>query len=152
MDNPYIAPHASFETHHDADAPALWNPTVAAGLSFFLTPVFGSILHMKNWTVLGQPEKAKQARSWAIMMGIALMAVLVLCISSGEGSTGKRLGDLFGVAMLLAWYMFSGREQVRFVERFNNYPKRGWGQPVMAAIAAVFLTAVLLGIVMAIVK
>ena len=65
--NPYAPPQADVEpvAVETPAAPSLWNPNAAASWSLIFTPIFGAILHMKNWEALGEPQKAAGARSWA---------------------------------------------------------------------------------------
>jgi hypothetical protein len=63
-------------------APALWNPGAAASWSLLFTPAFGAFLHMKNWEVLGESDKAAAAKTWVVIIiatiiGLAVAAALL---------------------------------------------------------------------------
>jgi len=56
-----------------------------------------------------------------------------------------------GLGYLLVWYFAAGREQAKYVKKkwSKDYPRRGWGKPILIAIGAFvgyFLVAVAAGI------
>jgi hypothetical protein len=53
---------------------AIWNPNAAASWSVLFTPLFGALLHAQNWTVLGEPERARKSMRWAYVSGIFILA------------------------------------------------------------------------------
>lgn len=62
--NPYAAPQSDLDTQSKGlENVALWNPNAAGLWSLLFTPIFGSIIHMKNWNALGQPEKARASKT-----------------------------------------------------------------------------------------
>src|SRR3954452_13849407 len=76
--NPYAPPTANVEDVSSTKvSPALWNPSAAARWSFLLSPIFGAILHMKNWQALGESEKAVQSRYW-VLGNIAFFLLLLV--------------------------------------------------------------------------
>ena len=156
QDNPYAAPLAPVADVSMQDvAPALWNPGAAASWSLLFTPVFGTILHMKNWQALGEPAKADTARSWMIANVAFILIVLAVAFIMPESRPVDAMSRLGGLVMLLAWYYASGKAQMAYVnKRFGkSYPKRGWGKPLMFAVLGtitfVFL-AVVVGMVIGI--
>lgn len=118
IDNPYAPPQATHGTvTGDARlSPPLWNPTVATFWCLLFGVMFGSWIHMKNWQVMGKPDKA--------------------AASSVLGKTNFFLS----LALLLSWYFFSAREQIRFVAATygNDYQRRGWGTPVAWGVLVIF--------------
>lgn len=137
--HPYCPPASSLETDTAGYAP-LWNPQAAVWWSLFLSPVFGSILHMKNWHALGEHEKAGQAMVWSVAMAVVL---IVSSLVSMQNAALGRLGNMTGLIVMVLWYIACAREQVAYVDARGAYPRRGWGAPVMAAIGAFFAFAVL---------
>lgn len=140
--NPYAPPTARVDDVATGDAaPALWNPNAAANWSLLFSPAFGAWLHMKNWQALGEPKKAANARIWII---VSLVLIVVLSLASGLMPDSKALDAAsrsFGLVLLLAWYFSSGRAQAGLVkQRFGkDYPRRGWGQPLLWALGAVIV-------------
>ena len=148
-DNRYAPPKAIVD---DAPgtveaAPALWNPNAAASWCLLFTPIFGTWLHMKNWTALGQIAKADAARNWLFA------SVAVLVTSTLVGLFAPRIPGvrLLNIAFLIAWYYASAKEQVRYVVgRYGtHYPRRGWGVPLLAAVGAIIAYVVVLGVLVA---
>jgi hypothetical protein len=120
-------------------APALWNPGAAASWSLFLTPVFGAFLHMKNWEALGEPDKAAAAKKW---VAITVVIIVGLTVAAAFRPDNQALGGILrlsGLGLLLTWYYASGKSQLDFVKsRYGKqYPKKGWAQPLLIAVAAV---------------
>ena len=155
-DNPYAAPQAAVADVVERDAaPALWNPGAAASWSLLFTPVFGTILHMKNWQALGEPAKADAARSWAIANVLFIIAVFVAAFAMPESKPVDAMSRLGGLVMLLTWYYANGKAQMAFIkQRYGtNYPKRGWGKPILFAIlgiAAFMFVAIVVGVIIGI--
>ena len=137
--NPYAPPKAFVADVVGAeDSPPLWNPNDAANWSLLFSPVFGAYLHMKNWEALGETEKASAAKVWVIvalvlLFGLPLLAVLVPALRGLQN-----ISSLFGLILLISWYASSGRPQARYVkERFGkDYPRKGWGRPLLIAFGA----------------
>jgi len=149
--NPYASPATLAVADAKAAAvdPALWNPGAAARWSLIFTPTFGAILHAKNWAALGEMEKARGQRIWAIAN---LVYVLVVIAGSAMLPDSKGLDAIVrfsGLGILLAWYFTGGKVQVAYVkEHFgDNYPRRGWGAPLLIAVACF---AALVGVMIAV--
>jgi hypothetical protein len=139
MNNPYTPPQASLEAATQLQAtPPLWNPNVAACLSLFFSPVFGAILHMKNWQALGRPKEAAASKKWAIFCGVAYGFMTVAAISMPESAPVNMAARLGGLVLLLAWYAAVARSQVQFIAFAydKSYTQRGWLQPVLYAVLA----------------
>lgn len=142
--NSYTPPKANVDDVEVApvanEAPPLWNPSAAARWSLLLSPIFGAMLHMKNWQAMGETEKAAQSKRW--VFGSVGFFVLLLAARTVLPDA-KEIDLLFlgaGLGMLIAWYSLSARDQVRFITRRfgSNYPKRGWGRPLLYAPLAFF--------------
>ena len=158
--NPYAPPKAALDDvvpGPDAAAPALWNPNAAASWSLFLSPVFGAVLHMKNWQALGETKKAEQSRMWVIA-SVAFFGILAVAAALLPESKVVDLGARAGAfGLLIAWYTQSARPQARYIAgRFGtSYPKKGWGKPLLYALlcfagylAVVFVVALAAALVM----
>ena len=154
-DNPYQAPTTSLEELPSGEvAPEIWNPNAAANWSLPFTPIFGAILHMKNWQALGEPAKAAAARNWAIASAVIIFATVLIGAFMEDGKSGDGATRLLSFALLLTWYFASARAQSQYVkERFGtDYPRKGWGKPLLFAVLAVFAFFVfmfMVGIVLA---
>ena len=135
-DNRYVPPKANVEGA-DSDAgvaPPLWNPNAAASWSLLLSPIFGSWLHMRNWQMMGDHDRAANARRWLIAtIAVLLVSVVLAVLLSPHTAQLIRIGN---VGFLIAWYYASAKSQAQFVKkRFgDDYPRRGWGTPILVAI------------------
>ena len=138
--NPYAPPNASVQdVATQQESPALWNPGAAGGWSLLFSPIFGAIIHMKNWQALGEPEKAKQSKYWAWGSAGYFLVALLFGIFLPE-SKGLDLGfRVAGLGLLIAWYQMSGKEQSGvIVGKFGSaYPRKGWGLPVLYALLVI---------------
>ena len=155
--NPYAPPKAFVaDIATQEESPPLWNPNAAANWSLLFSPAFGAFLHMKNWEDLGEPEKAAAAKVWVIVSLVLLLCLPVLAVLVPGFSGLQNISRLFGLVLLISWYSTSGRPQARYVkERFGkNYPRKGWGKPLLIAFVAVvgyfcvvgILAAILVGV------
>jgi hypothetical protein len=148
--NPFAPPQAVVADipQSGAEVPALWNPNAAALWSLIFSPAFGAFLHMLNWQAMGQPAKAQFSRVWAIgtLVFIFVVAVLGTVIPALDV-----LPNSTGLVPLFAWYFSAARDQIKTVqERYGrDYPRRGWGKPILIAIGAIIaLFAVAVAVVM----
>ena len=78
-------------------------------------------------------------RSWVVM---SLVFIVGLSVAAGLLPDSKALDAAtrsFGLVLLVAWYIAAGRAQATLVkQRFGrNYPRKGWGQPLLWAFGAV---------------
>jgi hypothetical protein len=137
--NPYAPPKAEVADVVQGEvAPALWNANAAAAWSLLFSPAFGAFVHMKNWQALGDPAKAAAARMWGIWTLVALGVVSLASALLPDSKGLDALSRVVMLALLLSWYYTSGRAQVALVkERFGTqYPRRGWGKPILIALGA----------------
>jgi hypothetical protein len=112
-------------------APALWNPDAAGVWSVFLTPVFGSVLLLRNWEALGELVEVQKAREWLIG---SVMAVLL----------GPFVPAL-PLVYIVVWYMLFQRRQTQYVwaRCGRSYPRRSWLEPLsFGVLGAIVYTAV----------
>ena len=140
-DNPYQAPKTSIEQLPSGEVvPEIWNPNAAANWSLPFSPIFGAILHMKNWQALGEPAKAAASRNWAIASAVIAIATVIVDVIMADDKAIEGITRILNFALLLAWYFASARAQAQYVkERFGkNYPRKGWGKPLLFALLAVF--------------
>jgi hypothetical protein len=141
--NPYAPPKSELAEPNASTtprtAPALWNPGAAAGWSLLFSPIFGSLVHMKNWQALGDAGRAAQSKNWAIGSLVALLLSLVVAFVLPESPAVDLLMRAVGFGVLVAWYYSAGKEQVMHVKGAfgTTYPRRGWAQPLLLAVGAV---------------
>jgi hypothetical protein len=149
--NRYAPPKADVEGASTGTiaAPALWNPNAAANWSLLFTPVFGAWVQMKNWTALGETQRAESSKAWLIAAAVIILGLIflgVLMPRSGVNSLSNPVAFL----VLIVWYFANARSQAKWVaERFGaDYPRRGWAQPLLwgvGAYAAVIVVAAVAG-------
>ncbi len=106
----------------------LWNPNAAANWSLLLSPLFGQILHYKNWRVLGDNSKARQSLIW---IGATIAAWIAAFIIPIEGMKG-----VVALGALLGWYFVLARKQIALVKsRFGStYTRRSFLLPLGIAV------------------
>jgi hypothetical protein len=94
---------------------------------------------MKNWVALGERDKAEQSRNWLIGTLAYLVGVIVLSPFLPESRGVDAVFRFASLALLIAWIQLESRPQQDHVKaRFGtDYPRRGWGQPILLAVAAV---------------
>ena len=142
-DKRYAPPTAHVDdvqaTAQSAVAPPLWNPGAAMAWSLLFCPIFGALVHMKNWQALGETEKAASSKTWGIASVAFILAVVLLGIVIPESKGMDLLSRITGLGLLVAWYSASGKHQVSYVKaRFGkSYPRRGWLKPIGFALLAV---------------
>lgn len=120
--NPYAPPSANVELRDTTEAPpALWNPNAAGLWSLLFTPIFGSVLLLKNWREIGADDKVRSARTWLIVSIVVMIPAMFV--------------GLVGFIYLIVWYFAWQKPQATFVkERWgNDYPRKPWGLPLLIA-------------------
>ena len=152
--NPYSPPASDMGHDVPVDgAPALWNPSVAVGLAFFLSPIFGALINMKNWQAMGEPAKARQSIMWIYGTIGYYILLIVAAVFLPDASTPDLLFRGLGLGYFIAWYMVSGKDQKDVIEyRYGaSYEKRGWTKPVLLSLGAyIGLIAVVTAIMIAV--
>lgn len=130
----------STETETEQTPPLLWNPNAAASWSVLFTPIFGALLHAKNWTALGEEGKAKKSMYWVYFSMLLAVANPFL----PEAATAVWFW------VLIIWYFSFARQQTKYVEEnFNNdYEKLSWTKPLGAAVAIFISYIVVFSIVL----
>lgn len=130
--NPYAAPKADVEAPPDGTAPVLWNPNAAGAWSLLFTPIFGSILLLKNWRAIGLEDKVRSARIWLIASVVMLIPVMLI--------------GFVGLVYIIVWYFAWQKPQATFVrERWGtDYPRKSWAQPLLIAFACWFVVVLVL--------
>ena len=134
QNNPYAPPKAVVEGAPlgAAAAPPLWNPNAAANWCLLFSPMFGAWIQMKNWTALGQTQRAASSRTWLIISTIVVAGSVLLDLLLPR-STLSALTTPIAFLTLIVWYFASGRPHAKWVDqRFGaDYPRRGWMQPLL---------------------
>jgi len=130
--NPYAAPKTTLEIETHDDAPPLWNPDVAGLWSLLFTPVFGSILVLKNWQAIGELEQIRAAKIW---LAISILTYLVTLFF-------RPLGFIY----IVVWYIGSQKKQTEYVKKRweKSYPKKGWVVPILLGITSILVIAFIL--------
>lgn len=154
--NPYSAPAANLDHElvpHPDDPPDLWNPAATVVWGFFLSPVFGGILQMRNWQALGKPDEAIKSKQWVVATVLfAVIFVLVDMLPPVQANPVASVATkLMGAVWFIVWYVASGRKQSRYVlsSLRSGYFKRGWFKPLVIAIGCYLLIVTALGLVYA---
>jgi uncharacterized protein YecT (DUF1311 family) len=135
----------------------IWNPSTVAGLSFFFTPVFGSLLQGANWRSLGQPERAASSKVWfyiSLLVLVAMAAATVLFVGKATAGNNAIPGmiRIGGIIYYFVWYVVSGRQQVSYVknEFGKTYAKKSLAKPILAALAcAIVYSGAIFGLLVA---
>jgi len=147
--NPYAPPSARVADGVNTDAPpALWNPNAAANWCLIFTPAFGAFLNMLNWDALGEPERAAWSKRWFIvslvMLGLYLVLSMLTLAARAEGMV-----RLIALIYLFVWYFAPARAQITYVrnEYGAEYPRRGWGRPLLIGVAAWIGYALIAGVI-----
>jgi hypothetical protein len=135
------------DTH---SCPPLWNPNAAASWSLIFSPAFGSIIQMKNWQALGQPDRAVSSQRWFKISSAFLVFLLVSGLILPDSKAVDGLSRLAGLILLLSWYYANGKAQNAYVlARYGKkYPRKGWGKPLGLALACLLgfiVVAVVIG-------
>jgi hypothetical protein len=148
-DNPFAPPRAKLSDVVEKTSPPLWNPNAAVNWSLLFSPVFGAVIHMKNWQALGELRKASAAKGWAVLSVLVLLGFGVASILLPNDRNMGGLARAAGFALLIAWYLSSGRAQAVYVkDRFGaEYPRRGWARPLLFAALSLVGFFVAMGIV-----
>jgi hypothetical protein len=148
-ENPYAPPRAAVvDVASPGPAPGLWNPNAAASWSLIFSPVFGAILHMKNWQAMGDERRAATSRKWAVASAAFFVVVMLVGIAWPENKALDGLSRLGGLILLLAWYYGIGKSQNALVlARYGkDYPRKGWAKPLGAALG-LLIAFILAGVV-----
>jgi hypothetical protein len=147
--NPYSPPTADVDHTPDSDTfPALWSPGVAAALAFFFSPFFGALIVMKNWEAMGEHDKARQSKMWAIGT-IVFYALMIVSAFMLPETTPDLLFRAAGIGFFIAWYMVNCKDQKDVVEyRYGKgYPKRSWTKAILIAVGIYLALLVLVVLV-----
>lgn len=146
IDNVYAPPASNLSPELLASdgAPVLWNPTATTIWGFFLTPVFGAYLQMRNWETLGKPDEARTSKYWSIGSAAGIVATVAVTIIAPD-SILDRISNFSHLINFIAWYAMSARDQGQFVTYSldGNYIKRGWLKVLLVGIG-VYLAMVAL--------
>ncbi|HHH38046.1 MAG TPA: hypothetical protein ENK50_00510 [Sedimenticola sp.] len=117
--DPYAPPRSDPGAPTGSIPAPLWNPDAAGIWSLLLTPVFGSLLILRNWQALGEEARTRQARGWLYASLLMLVPDLLIPFSS--------------ILYIIVWYYAWQRLQTRYIqERWGkDYPKKSWWKPVL---------------------
>lgn len=112
-------------------APTLWNPDIAGVWSVFFTPIFGSILVLKNWQAIGDEGRVKAAKIWLLVSILMLIPVAFI--------------PLLALIYLITWYFAWQRNQTKFIKEQwgKDYPRKSWGVPLLLGIVSVVFYSII---------
>jgi heme/copper-type cytochrome/quinol oxidase subunit 2 len=117
--NPYAAPTSNLQPKTAESAPSLWNPDAAGAWSLLFTPIFGSVLVMRNWQAIGEDAEVRKAKIW---LGVSVVMVIAGLFVPG-----------LALAYLIGWYFGWQKSQTKYVESRwqKSYPHKGWMVPLL---------------------
>ena len=129
--------------------PPLWNPNAAGCWSLIFTPLFGAYLHMKNWQALGELERARKSKNWAIGSLFFLITLVLSSVLLPDTKGIDGLLRLAGFGLVVSWYYSIGKSQQSYIAaRFGKkYPRRGWSAPLGAALLGLLAFMLLIFVV-----
>ena len=158
-DNPYAPPKATDGTVSGDTrlSPPLWNPTAATLWCLLFGVMFGSWIHMKNWQVLGKPDKAAASQRWLVGTALLFVVSFSLALAMPTSAVLGKTNFFLSFVLLFAWYFMNAREQIRFVDATygKHYQHRGWGTPLLCGLLAILgvgVVGAIVGIIAAGVK
>ncbi len=103
---------------------SLYSPkTLIWGWSLILTPIFGAILHARNWRVLGNEAQAKKSMKWAysfMIIYVLLLIIIKLQIDNNYNFIKyELLISLFWlthIICILTFYIVIGKSQIKYLK------------------------------------
>lgn len=140
---------------HQAKTASLWNPDVAAYWSIPLTPIFGALVHARNWRTLGYDKQEKLAMN--IMVGGTIL-MMVLMMLLGMIRLGVELPRILRSAYFIIVFMTvtgyvtsleklfaSAKEQKKYIKEHLNdeYKKKNWVTPMIVITANLAVSFIL---------
>jgi hypothetical protein len=135
--NPYATPQSDPVPSLVSPAPRLWNPDAAGAWSLIFTPVFGSILLLKNWQAIGLDGKVKAARNWLNVSIVMLVLMIVvgmfdLMINVTISNVSFAVDESFGWYYIFIWYFAWQKPQTKYVKEQwgKDYPRKSWRKPL----------------------
>jgi serine/threonine protein kinase len=119
--------------------PELWNPSIAANLSFFLSAAFGAYLHARNAKELGLVDQEKINNRWFYSLAIIQVSSLFVMSEKFSGYI------FFNIITLIIWYYTAAIKQIQIVkDRYQKkYIRKTIFGPIFAFALIYFLMACL---------
>lgn len=107
--------------------PRLYNPTIAAVLAMFLSPLIGAWLCAINWRELGN-QQAAQHNMYVVYGTLAFGFITILLYLMAGVQTPFYAGTLIS----LAWFFTLGKPQLDFLRREagDDYARKSWGKVI----------------------
>ena len=116
----------------------LWNPDIAGVWSIFLSPVFGSVIILLNWKILGNDRETSIAWVWLVISLLALISMSILELPLASN-----------LVFVITWYFAWQKKQTVYLK--NNHPayiKKSWIAPVILGIILLVLFSLIIGIIL----
>lgn len=121
----------------------IWNPNATANWSILLSPTFGSYLQMRNWEILGEPEKAASIEKW-LYVSVGVWVIQGLIVWNMPTDVAAKISGPLNILFLFAWYFSTGKKQCKYVKaKFGSrYTRKPWGAALLCGIFASFLLSI----------
>lgn len=118
----------------------IWNPNVATCLSLFFTPIFGALIHAKNWRSLNDIEKTKTSMLWVYGYAVFLTISVGLSIATDMqiASPLHYILSISALVLLLVWYFTLAKKQYMYVKHDlkDSYKRKSYLKPLLLTFAA----------------
>ncbi|WP_033132704.1 MULTISPECIES: zinc-ribbon domain-containing protein [Acinetobacter] len=123
----------------------LWNPSAITNWSILCTPIFGSILYLKNSEALGNKDNIAKSNKWLAISLIVLCLSLFVIYSDFNNDLQSSISGANGLGLvyLFIWYFFFAKEQINQTKNLD-YQKKSWIIPLILGISfrlIIFLSA-----------
>ncbi|WP_161974520.1 putative signal transducing protein [Piscinibacter terrae] len=94
---------------------ALWNPDAAAAWSLWVTPLFGCVLHLLNARTLRNPGMVRASLVWLTVCAAATGVVMTHMLRHEQSAAGLLVASSLLSPLTCLWYVFSARDQSKFI-------------------------------------
>ena len=94
---------------------ALWDPTKAAWIGFFVFPPIGIIVHALNWKALGINRRV--LINWIWLAGYGVYVVVIICIKCFEFDRMQVPALITNILFSECWWKFEAERQIVFFSR-----------------------------------
>ena len=134
------APKPITESANAEGAIFLWNPDIAAFLSWALFGIsFGAAVHAANWKRLGHQRRMWESIAWATLpLGSAAVLALLCHLYEVRLPAKLYLLSILGMngVAVICWYFTVGREQSKYVLSHHKgvYARESWFGPIAIAV------------------
>lgn len=129
----------------------IWNPNVATCLSLFFTPIFGALIHAKNWSSLKDIEKSKASMLWVYGYTVFLIFSIGLSVAT-DMQIGSPLYYILGISaliLLLVWYFTLAKNQYVYVkyDLKDSYKRKSFLKPILLTFAVYLMMSCFVAVI-----